>query len=331
MKFTLPILLLLTFCATNFAQQTDRDRAIELFKQGSTDAALSALEKLVKTNGSDAEARNYLGLTYLRKRDNKKARQQLEKAVQIDPMNSRYQVNLAYVYLLGGDNKKARSKADEVLKTDPKNVAAYYVRGKANLAEDDLDDATIDAEKAIALEPGNPQANLLKADAYFEKYVAQIKRDFRLKGELGNLRKAAEILDNCLENCTKNAEMGAVVERRDIVSAFMEAVERKSITIDPEITAEMPDPGNRRVKILSKPRASYTDQARQANISGTITLLVLFGADGTIPYIILVRGLDGGLDGEAVKAARQIKFEPKLRDGKPVASAAFIQYGFSIY
>jgi TonB family protein len=122
-----------------------------------------------------------------------------------------------------------------------------------------------------------------------------------------------------------------VEERRDIIGAFLEAAERKPFIYDPEEPMEMPDPGNRRLKILSKPRASYTDKARMNGISGTVNLMVLFAANGTIPYIIVVKSLDPGLDREAVKAARNIKFEPMTRDGKPASKVVVIQYGFTIY
>ena len=85
------------------------------------------------------------------------------------------------------------------------------------------------------------------------------------------------------------------------------------------------------LKILSKPRPSYTDRARQANISGTISIYVLFAANGKVSHIMVLKGLGYGLDAEALKAASKIKFEPMTKDGKPVSVVKMVQYSFTIY
>lgn len=85
------------------------------------------------------------------------------------------------------------------------------------------------------------------------------------------------------------------------------------------------------VKITAKPRANYTDSARQNNTSGTVALAVEFGADGTIKSIILVQGLPNGLVEQTISAARKIKFEPAIKNGKPVAAIGIVKYSFVIY
>jgi TonB family protein len=87
----------------------------------------------------------------------------------------------------------------------------------------------------------------------------------------------------------------------------------------------------RAVKITAKPRANYTDLARQNNTSGTVALAVEFGADGNIKSIILVQGLPNGLVEQTISAARKIKFEPAIKDGKSVAAIGIVKYSFTIY
>ena len=71
------------------------------------------------------------------------------------------------------------------------------------------------------------------------------------------------------------------------------------------------------LKILFKPRARYTDAARQQNIQGTVTLRVTFLASGQIGGVSAVRGLPAGLTEEAIAAARSIRFEPQKVGGVP--------------
>lgn len=83
--------------------------------------------------------------------------------------------------------------------------------------------------------------------------------------------------------------------------------------------------------ILRKPRPSYTDSARQDNISGTVGLKVEFLADGQIGKVKVVRKLYAGLDSEAAAAAKKIKFLPAQINGKNVDSEMFVEYTFTIY
>jgi protein TonB len=100
---------------------------------------------------------------------------------------------------------------------------------------------------------------------------------------------------------------------------------------DPTPTPPTPLPGVTPLRILSKPQASYTDQARANNIQGTVRVVVLCGANGRIEHVLLLKRLDPGLDRQAVEAAKKIRFEPKMKDGKPVPTVVTIDYSFSIY
>ncbi|MGI8849149.1 MAG: energy transducer TonB [Pyrinomonadaceae bacterium] len=85
------------------------------------------------------------------------------------------------------------------------------------------------------------------------------------------------------------------------------------------------------VKILAKPRANYTDQARQNQVQGTVTLRVTFSASGQIAGISPVSGLSYGLTEQAIAAARSIKFEPAKKNGVPYTVTKQVQYSFTIY
>jgi TonB family protein len=88
---------------------------------------------------------------------------------------------------------------------------------------------------------------------------------------------------------------------------------------------------NSQIKILSKPQARYTDEARVNNVQGSVMLKVVFAADGTIGSIQPVDYMPYGLTEAAVTAARQIEFEPARRNGVPVAMTKTVVYSFTIY
>jgi TonB family protein len=85
------------------------------------------------------------------------------------------------------------------------------------------------------------------------------------------------------------------------------------------------------VKILSKPRANYTDAARQNQVQGKVVLRVTFSANGSIGGISVISGLGNGLTEQAIAAARGIKFEPAKRGGVPYSVTKPVEYSFTIY
>ncbi|CAN5367190.1 hypothetical protein BH10ACI1_BH10ACI1_22780 [soil metagenome] len=85
------------------------------------------------------------------------------------------------------------------------------------------------------------------------------------------------------------------------------------------------------VTITSKPKPRYTDAARQNNVQGTVTLRVTFNANGTIGSVSPVNSLPYGLTEQAISAAKQIQFEPAMRNGQAYSVTKQVQYNFTIY
>lgn len=81
-------------------------------------------------------------------------------------------------------------------------------------------------------------------------------------------------------------------------------------------------------KILYKVKATYTEDARQNKVLGSVVLNVVFRADGTLGRIRLLSGLGYGLDEEALRAVRQIRFLPATRNGQPVDLAGNVTFDF---
>ncbi|MCD9188484.1 MAG: energy transducer TonB [Pyrinomonadaceae bacterium] len=85
------------------------------------------------------------------------------------------------------------------------------------------------------------------------------------------------------------------------------------------------------LRILSKPRAKYTDFARFFDTQGTVRLRVTFLSTGEIGAVEVVKKLPFGLTAQAVEAARLMRFEPYKRDDKPINTAKLVEYIFTIY
>ncbi len=86
-----------------------------------------------------------------------------------------------------------------------------------------------------------------------------------------------------------------------------------------------------RPTILYKERAKYTEEARQNKIQGTVVLSLIFGADGRIYDVRVVRSLPSGLTEESIAASQKIRFNPAVRDGRPVSVRMQLEYNFTLY
>ena len=62
-----------------------------------------------------------------------------------------------------------------------------------------------------------------------------------------------------------------------------------------------------------------------------MVLQAIIDSTGRPQEIRIVRGLGLGLDENAIKTARTWRFEPALKDGKPVAVYASLEVAFNLY
>ena len=84
----------------------------------------------------------------------------------------------------------------------------------------------------------------------------------------------------------------------------------------------------KRARLLESPAAAYPDEARAAQADGEVRLRLVLAADGTVKHIFPMKSLKYGLTEAAIEAARQIGFEPAIRDGQPVSQFATLSYEF---
>jgi TonB family protein len=85
------------------------------------------------------------------------------------------------------------------------------------------------------------------------------------------------------------------------------------------------------VRIVLKPRANYTDQARNGQTQGKVLLRVVFSANGGIGAISVISGLENGLTEQAIVAAKRIVFIPASRNGIRYSVVKPVEYNFTIY
>jgi TonB family protein len=87
----------------------------------------------------------------------------------------------------------------------------------------------------------------------------------------------------------------------------------------------------RKAVIVWKPEPLYTDEARRSRSRGTIVIKAVLSSDGQVTNVRTLNELKDGLTESAVEAARNIRFFPAEKDGKPVSQSVQLEYNFSVY
>jgi TonB family protein len=327
--FRLLFVALLSASVVGQVPNTSRHPGIALFQQGKFAEAIRSLEGAAKSgqHKGDPEIWSYLGLAYLAAGDNKKSRKALEKSVDLRPSDPVFRSNLAYAYLLDRQPRKAREQADKAIQLDPGNATAYQVLSTANLWEDKLDLAERNADTFISLDPKNPQAYVLKAHILLARFGARVQAGGEMRDEIGFLKTAVATLEAGITRTTGHPRSKDVEEELESISAFYRHFSKDRSSHAPST----PQPGVEPVKILTKPRARYTDLARTKGVEGTIRVAVLLGASGKVEHVMFITRLGSGLDNEVLRAVMGIQFEPKKVDGKPVSAVVTLEYTFDIY
>lgn len=98
----------------------------------------------------------------------------------------------------------------------------------------------------------------------------------------------------------------------------------------PEERIYEPKEVDQKARITKKSEPRYTEQARRKRTSGWVVLRVVFKASGEIGDIEVIRDAPDGLTEECIKVAREIKFEPAMKDGHPVSTYVRVEYTFDI-
>ena len=74
----------------------------------------------------------------------------------------------------------------------------------------------------------------------------------------------------------------------------------------------------------------YSEEARKAKYSGTVLLLIEVDAGGRARNVKVTKGVGLGLDEKAIEAVNKWRFNPGLKDGKPVTVRAQVEVNFRL-
>jgi TonB family protein len=85
-------------------------------------------------------------------------------------------------------------------------------------------------------------------------------------------------------------------------------------------------------EVVREVKPAYTAEAMRAKVQGVVWLECIVMPDGAVADVRITKSLDPvfGLDQEAIKAARQWRFKPGMRQGQPVPVIITIELTFTL-
>jgi protein TonB len=113
--------------------------------------------------------------------------------------------------------------------------------------------------------------------------------------------------------CTEDGSLARILDPEDIGELVVSAKE-----VDARAT------------ITSKPKPTYTKEARRLGVQGFVVLKVLLSARAKVGRIRVVKGLPAGLTENAIRAACKMEFKPAMKAGEPVAQWVTAEYVFRL-
>ena len=87
----------------------------------------------------------------------------------------------------------------------------------------------------------------------------------------------------------------------------------------------------RKARIVLKPAAGYTEEARKSQLTGTVVLRAVLASSGQVERIVALKPLPLGLTEKAILAARSVRFIPAVKDGQWVSQYIQFEYNFNLY
>lgn len=312
--------------------------------QGQYTNALKLLKLAVRKErgNQQAIAWYYLGVAQTKLGHFKDSLKSFESAIKINPKYAAPHTAIAVIQYSAGNLEMALTEVLKALTLDMKDQQAHSLLARIYARQDKWDESLREVEYARQLFPHENEILLLQIQAMtglfgMHAFVSGQNKDAgadmeRKKAWLSEQRVRLENAAALLAGYLKLPEIAEANWWREQLTAMYAHIqqikEEQQVVQDGKGDTQKYDS---RPKITYREKAVYTQQARNLHISGTVMLRAIFSPQGTLEYLLVLKGLEGGLSQEAIKAAQKVRFEPALRGGIPIPTIVVLEYTFNLY
>jgi TonB family protein len=229
---------------------------------------------------------------------------------------------------------RAQSGIRHALALKPKSPEALFVAAQVYLHEGARSMAIESLTNAIEAQPIYPPAHFLLAKCLLDAGKTANAREeaniaigqgaslfpaYRLLGEIdfaeGKYEAAIVPFEIAIRFAQASDEKEAAKVQRELedLRRLIENLKRFGA-----LEAEQKSPDIVRPVPLNSPSPRENEEARRRKLEGAVSLVVMVTEKGDVDSVVVVRGLGNALDEQAIEAARQLKFSPASKNGKPI-------------
>ena len=324
-------------------------RGKQLLAQGDAAGAAAILKRAAERRKTDAVVWYNLGLALGQAGKAKDARKAFERAVKLRPDWPDAHAGVAFALLSLNKPRDAERAAGRALAADPRHSEAHYVVGYLRFNEEKFPDALSEAEAALRAKPDFTAAVYLAANALLNVYIDESLRQsakYPVPREVSADERKALLAQREPALLPFKAHMSELADRLESLAAARPNApdaenwreQAGTLRIYGRPLAEGGFPGivpsdqlTTKAIITQKPEPGYTEKARGHNVTGTVRLRAVLGADGQVSHIVPIKRLPDGLTEKCIAAARKIRFTPATLDGHAVSQFVVLEYNFNIY
>jgi TonB family protein len=203
-----------------------------------------------------------------------------------------------------GAYRKALDTIEELLKAEPDYAPAFLLKARAFIG------------LSMKVPPLTPD-EMKSPDRSRERKMRQA----------GLLKEAADSLERFLQLKPETERAAWLREQLEALRVYAEPATKPEAEWTVFSGAEVTE----KAHITRRPQPRYPEEARGARLSGKVKLLVVLAADGTVKHVLVLQPSHQPLTESAIEAARNIGFEPAIKDGHPVSTALSVEYNFMTY
>ena len=160
----------------------------------------------------------------------------------------------------------------------------------------------------------------------------------RLRQVQQNLDEHQRLLQKYQQEGGANSEQFREANKRfaELLTKYQESSEmqyaRKYLEAQKQLEQQYyaANPQTRRPRVIHRVEPVYPADAREKNIKGSVVLTMVVDREGKPQDIKIWSSLHPSMDRAAIEAARQMRFEPALKDGQPVSETLLVEFYFSL-
>jgi TonB family protein len=219
-----------------------------------------------------------------------------------------------------GNYEKAAEDFKQATVDKPKDMWAFYYLGLCLLNLKRFDEAAKAYQQARAIKPKEAAVHYQLGKAYLgmgDQEAARNEHLWLLAQDQELATYLSDLFPSDKPSAQQTQEKSAPSASPQLAGAGKPATEPMTKDLRPTINY--------------REKAKYTEIARTNRVQGTVVLQAVFGSNGEMQNIRVIRGLPDGLTRKAIEATRKIKFDPATRNGKPVSVRGALEFSFNLY